>query len=275
MEIFHSFSTMFSSNNYVQDEIVFVPTMGNIHDGHISLVKKGKEYSSNILLSIYLNEEQFNDRKDFENYPRTKEEDLQKLEDTGVKYVVLPEKQEIYNLSSPFNKDLEPNLLTKILCGKNRPGHFVAVMDIVGRFFQIIEPTYAIFGEKDYQQLLVIKELVKLCGYNPNIIHSEPIRDHNGLVLSSRNSNLSDDEKIQAKKVYESLLHAKDLYSKKKDLTVIIKEIFAFFSSCNNIDLEYFDILNANTLRDRVGNDLIALLAVRIGEVRLIDNIRF
>ena len=147
MEIFHSFSEMFSSKHYIQNEIVFVPTMGNIHDGHISLVKEGKKYSSNILLSIYLNEEQFNDRRDFENYPRTKEEDLQKLEDTGVKYVILPEKQEIYNLSSPFNKNLEPKFLTKVLCGKNRPGHFTAVMDIVGRFFQIVEPTYAIFGE--------------------------------------------------------------------------------------------------------------------------------
>ena len=211
MKIFKSIEQFVKSKTEIKS---FVPTMGNLHEGHLSLIDKAKKISGPICVTIYVNEEQFTEKNDFEEYPVSLENDIDNLRSKEVDYLLIPEKIDIEKFSKAFNKKYEPKNLTTDLCGKYRPGHFFAVIDIIYRFLQIINPKNIILGEKDFQQLLCVQELIKITNNKVNIISSPTIRTNEGLALSSRNERLSDDEKLLANNIYQTLIAAKNLFNK-------------------------------------------------------------
>ena len=269
MKIFYSIDEFLK--NQLQIEY-FIPTMGNLHNGHLSLINQVKGSSKGTCVSIYVNEAQFTNQEDFENYPKTLNDDIQKLKLLNVDYLLIPEKHDIEKNSHSFDTNKEPKHITSELCGQFRAGHFLAVMDVVDRFFQIVKPRNAIFGEKDYQQLLVIQELIKICNYDINLIRSPIIRNNEGLALSSRNNLLSDEERSYAAEIYKSLIYAKNLYNDKVKIDDITEQINSYFDELP-MKIEYFSIRDLKTLQPRYDDDLIALIAVYLGKVRLIDNI--
>jgi len=269
MKIFKSVEKFISSKLQVQS---FVPTMGNLHQGHLSLITEAKKKSGNICVSLYVNENQFTNKKDFDLYPITLDSDIKNLKKIGIDYLLIPEKKDIENFSRPFDVKLEPKEITEDLCGKYRPGHFLAVIDIVHRFFQIVKPKNILLGRKDYQQIIAISELIKIYNYNIDIISSDTVRNKNGLALSSRNNLLSKEEMKTANEIYRSLLLSKQLYNNNVPLNEIIAKIYKVFEK-SEIKLEYFSIRDLKTLQHRNDSDLIALIAVYIGDIRLIDNI--
>ena len=269
MKIFKSVEKFISSKLQVQS---FVPTMGNLHQGHLSLITEAKKKSGNICVSLYVNENQFTNKKDFDLYPITLDSDIKNLKKIGIDYLLIPEKKDIENFSRPFDVKLEPKEITEDLCGKYRPGHFLAVIDIVHRFFQIVKPKNILLGRKDYQQIIAISELIKIYNYNIDIISSDTVRNKNGLALSSRNNLLSKEEMKTANEIYRSLLLSKQLYDNNVSLNEIIAKIYKVFEK-SEIKLEYFSIRDLKTLQHRNDSDLIALIAVYLGDIRLIDNI--
>ena len=269
MKIFKSVEKFISSKLQVQS---FVPTMGNLHQGHLSLITEAKKKSGNICVSLYVNENQFTNKKDFDLYPITLDSDIKNLKKIGIDYLLIPEKKDIENFSRPFDVKLEPKEITEDLCGKYRPGHFLAVIDIVHRFFQIVKPKNILLGRKDYQQIIAISKLIKIYNYNIDIISSDTVRNKNGLALSSRNNLLSKEEMKTANEIYRSLLLSKQLYNNNVPLNEIIAKIYKVFEK-SEIKLEYFSIRDLKTLQHRNDSDLIALIAVYLGDIRLIDNI--
>jgi len=269
MKIFKSVEKFISSKLQVQS---FVPTMGNLHQGHLSLITEAKKKSGNICVSLYVNENQFTNKKDFDLYPITLDSDIKNLKKIGIDYLLIPEKKDIENFSRPFDVKLEPKEITEDLCGKYRPGHFLAVIDIVHRFFQIVKPKNILLGRKDYQQIIAISKLIKIYNYNIDIISSDTVRNKNGLALSSRNNLLSKEEMKTANEIYSSLLLSKQLYNNNVSLNEIIAKIYKVFEK-SEIKLEYFSIRDLKTLQHRNDSDLIALIAVYLGDIRLIDNI--
>jgi len=269
MKIFKSVEKFISSKLQVQS---FVPTMGNLHQGHLSLITEAKKKSGNICVSLYVNENQFTNKKDFDLYPITLDSDIKNLKKIGIDYLLIPEKKDIENFSRPFDVKLEPKEITEDLCGKYRPGHFLAVIDIVHRFFQIVKPKNILLGRKDYQQIIAISELIKIYNYNIDIISSDTVRNKNGLALSSRNNLLSKEEMKTANEIYRSLLLSKQMYNNNVSLNEIIAKIYKVFEK-SEIKLEYFSIRDLKTLQHRNDSDLIALIAVYLGDIRLIDNI--
>ena len=269
MKIFYSIEDFLQSRLHIKS---FIPTMGNLHEGHLSLVRKAKDLSSNTCVSIYVNKAQFDKEDDFKSYPKTLEDDIKKLQNLNVNFLLIPEKPEIEKFSKPLIIKNEPTHLTKDLCGKYRKGHFLAVMDIVHRFFQIIRPENVIFGMKDYQQLMVIKELIKSQNYEINLIESETIRNNEGLALSSRNKNLSTEQLQYASEIFKSLKYSKQLIKQGCEIDEINTKIYQYFEKFP-IEVEYFSIRDLKTLQQLYDSDLIALIAVYIGKVRLIDNI--
>ena len=270
MKIFNSINEFCNAQLDIES---FVPTMGNLHEGHLSLINTAKKNSKNICVSIYVNENQFTNKKDFDSYPITLDEDIHKLEKVGVNYLLNPCKDDIDNNSSPFDVKFEPKYLTNDLCGKYRKGHFLAVMDIVHRLFQIVNPKNIILGEKDYQQIFVIKELIEICNYNIKIITSPTIREKgSGLALSSRNSLLTAEQKKMASEIYKALKLSTILYEDNVPLDQIKDKIYEIFEQLP-IEIEYFTFRDLKTLQQANDNDLIALIAGYLGNVRLIDNI--
>jgi pantoate--beta-alanine ligase len=270
MKIFNSINEFCNSQLDIES---FVPTMGNLHEGHLSLINTAKKNSKNICVSIYVNKNQFTNKKDFDSYPITLDEDIYKLEKAGVNYLLNPCKDDIENNSSPFDAKFEPKYLTNDLCGKYRKGHFLAVMDIVHRLFQIVNPKNIILGEKDYQQIFVIKELIEICKYNIKIITSPTIREKgSGLALSSRNSLLTAEQKKMASEIYKALKLSTILYEDNVPLDQIKDKIYEIFEQLP-IEIEYFTFRDLKTLQQANDNDLIALIAGYLGNVRLIDNI--
>ena len=269
MKIYRSIEKFINSKLQVQS---FIPTMGNLHQGHLSLITKAKKNPGNICVSLYVNENQFTNKSDFDLYPITLDKDIQSLKKIGIDYLLIPEKNDIENFSNPFDTKLEPKKITDDLCGKFRPGHFLAVIDIIHRFFQIIKPKDILLGRKDYQQIIVIKELIKIYNYNINIISADTVRNKDGLALSSRNNFLTKEEIKIASEIQSSLLLSKKLYDDKVSVNEITTKINELFLE-SSINLEYFAIRDLNTLQHRNDNDLIALIAVYLGEIRLIDNI--
>jgi len=269
MKIFYSLQDFIDANIKVQS---FVPTMGNLHEGHLSLINAGKKYKKNTCVSIYINEGQFNNKKDFDNYPRTIEDDIKKLESCDVEYVLIPKKSDIEKYTSSLSSKFEPKTLTSDLCGKYRPGHFYAVMDIIYRFFQIIKPEMIVLGEKDYQQLIIIAELIRIMKYDIRLISSPTIRNTDGLALSSRNNHLTKKQKELACDIYKALHLSKELLKENFPIEKIYQEIDIFFSK-SPIKLEYFAIRDLKTLQQSYDNDLIALISCYVGNIRLIDNL--
>lgn len=251
--------------------IAFVPTMGALHNGHLDLVRKAFEKSSTVVVSIFVNPTQFNSKEDLENYPRTLERDINLLKTIGEIIVFAPTVDEMY--PTDF-KEINLNLgeLETVMEGKFRPGHFNGVVNVVNRLFQIVQPKYAFFGEKDFQQLAVINKMVELLNLSVEIIPCATTREANGLAKSSRNERLTDDEREEALIIIDTLNFAKknsSLFSPKE----LKKEAISFFNS-GSLKLEYLKIVDSKSLQEinEWGiNDRICIAAY-CGEVRLIDN---
>ncbi|MCX7696325.1 MAG: pantoate--beta-alanine ligase [Bacteroidales bacterium] len=259
-------------NNHFPSKIGFVPTMGYLHEGHLSLIRQSKKEADLTVCSIFVNPLQFNNKEDLEKYPRDEKRDLELLEKEKCDVVFIPPYEEMYPVS-PTREYRFPGL-DDLLEGEFRPGHFNGVATVVARLFDIISPNIAYFGKKDYQQYLIVRELAKN-EYPHVLIKPMPIiREHDGLAMSSRNVRLSPEARKEAVLLYQTLLLAKAMI-KKKNIEQVIEICVDKITSNSHFKLEYFTIVNAENLKpvkDQKKEPLIALVAAWIDNVRLIDN---
>lgn len=254
--------------------IGFVPTMGYLHEGHLSLMKKAKEENNIVVTSIFVNPIQFGPNEDYNKYPRDFERDEKLARSVGVDVIFYPNVEEMY--PSDFKTKVIVQKITNIMCGKSRPGHFDGVATVVLKLFNIIKPDRAYFGEKDAQQLAVIKQMIKDLNLDVEIIGMPIVRESDGLAMSSRNSYLNEEERKSATVLYKSLILAKEMINngeRKADIikqemqNLILKEKYA--------KIDYIEIVDKNTFEpiDQIKGNILIALAVYIGSTRLIDNI--
>jgi len=278
------FSTVQAIRKYLRAErrsgksIGFVPTMGALHEGHLSLIKRSLGENDHTVCSIFVNPVQFNNKKDLENYPKTPDQDLRLLEKTGCDAVFTPEIEEIYPKGETVDIDLDFGYLDKILEGKFRPGHFKGVAIVVKKLFEIIEPQKAYFGKKDYQQLLIINHMVKKLNMPVEIVPCPIIREPDGLAMSSRNMRLSIRERQSAPLIWDVLSKVKE-----KSGTMSVTKLKEW--AVNRIGkeplfrVEYIEIADKYTLRPldnwKTKENAMVLAAVVLNDVRLIDNMEF
>lgn len=254
----------------------FVPTMGALHEGHLSLVKKAGELSDVVIVSIFVNPNQFNDPNDLKNYPRDIDSDIRLLSNQRVDAVFTPDVDEVY--PAPDTRQFDFGPMEKVMEGEHRPGHFNGVAQVVSRLFDIIQPDKAFFGQKDFQQLAIIHELVRKLKLNIEIIPCPIIREPGGLAMSSRNQLLSKEEKQHAENISKTLFRAREL---KNELSLAALKKWAIESLNKDplIDVEYFEIVDTKSLMAcknwKDPGEKIACVAIKIGRIRLIDNIIF
>ncbi len=255
--------------------ISFVPTMGNLHKGHLSLIKQAKTISDHVIVSIFVNPLQFGPNEDFHNYPRTLQQDKQSLQDEAISLLFTPNPTEIYPQGEHASTSVHINeSLSQKLCGQHRKGHFVGVTTVLNKFFNIIQPNYAVLGKKDYQQYLIVKKMVADLFLNIDIVGVETFRDASGLALSSRNQYLSKEEKDIALHLRKNILEAKE---KIKTNTASCKDIEnSAKSSLKQLGfkVDYFNICRQTDLEPPQPKDKSLLIAAAawLGETRLIDN---
>lgn len=252
--------------------IGLVPTMGALHLGHLSLIEAARKQSDIVVCSIFVNPTQFNDKRDLDNYPRPLEDDLQMLKEAKCDVLFLPEVDEMYDSSELWSIELDN--LDKILEGKIRPGHYQGVTQIVKKLFDTLSPDYAFFGQKDYQQVMVISYMIRKLEIKIDLIICPIIREKDGLAMSSRNIYLSAEQRQDALALYKSLSLAKELF-KSEPIHQIEKKVRDFLESSPGIEMEYFEIYNADTFEPfRKGSSAmpIALVAAKAGSIRIIDN---
>ena len=219
-----------------------VPTMGSLHEGHLSLIEKAYSENDEVIVSIYVNPTQFNDKEDLKKYPRNIKEDLLKLNRFKNIIVYTPENNDLYQ-KNESSKQYDFGSFTNLMEGKHRPGHFDGVATIIEKLFKIFNPDNAYFGEKDFQQLLLIKTLTEQLDIDTNVIGCETIREPDGLAMSSRNKLMSDKERKSAKEIIKLLLWAKEAYSK-FDFIQIRDEIKNRSKLIDSFKLEYFEIMD-------------------------------
>ena len=254
-------------------KIAFVPTMGFLHGAHLALVKKAKELGDKTVVSIFVNPLQFGPKEDFREYPRDLERDLALLEKEKVDAVFIPETEEMY--PPDFQTYVEVTKLTTGLCGAFRPGHFKGVTTVVLKLFNIINPDIAIFGEKDYQQLQVIKQMIKDLNLDIEIVAHPTVREKDGLAMSSRNIYLSSAERESAISLYKALLLAQKLIKEgERDSQKIKEEMEKFIYSFPFTKVQYIEFVDPQTLDpiDKINKPVLCALAVYVGKARLIDN---
>jgi pantoate--beta-alanine ligase len=257
------------------EHVALVPTMGNLHRGHLSLVDLAREHAERVIVSIFVNPTQFGEGEDFEEYPRTLERDTRLLKKTPADLVFAPSVDTMY----PFGLDMATRVsvpgLTENFCGASRPGHFDGVTTVVARLFARVVPDAAVFGQKDFQQQLVIRHMTADLGLPIKIITGETIRDRDGLALSSRNSYLTDDERAAAPLLYTTLNSVgTELQNGRRDFAALEAAASARLQEAG-FDVDYFAIRRAQNLEppDRDCDELVLLTAARLGRARLIDNI--
>ncbi|MGZ3899964.1 MAG: pantoate--beta-alanine ligase [Bacteroidia bacterium] len=255
--------------------IGFVPTMGALHPGHISLINASKKSCDLTVCSIFVNPTQFNDKKDLERYPKTPQTDIEMLKKAGCDVVFMPSAEEMYPQKDERVFDF--GYLDKVLEGDHRPGHFNGVAQIVSRLFDIVKPDKAFFGSKDYQQVMIIKALVKLLKYNVEIVTCPTLREEDGLAMSSRNTLLNQKEREVAKIIPKLMQEAKELMKQGKEVPEIKEHIVSELNKRGNYELDYFTICDADSLKEidsfSEAKHTVALIACYVGKIRLIDNI--
>ena len=272
MDIIHSVADL-RARLQREPNNVFVPTMGNLHKGHIQLIDVAKPRAACTVVSIFVNRLQFGPREDFDRYPRTFDADCRRLRDAGVDVAFVPEEREIY--PEPQTFVVEPSDLQHILEGAHRPGHFRGVATVVLKLFNLVMPHSAIFGKKDYQQYIVLRDMVRQLALPIEIIPAETVRAPDGLALSSRNSYLSAEERREAPRLYQMLRYAHDeIIAGARDFQRI--ELHTMSELANHgwkpdyIAVRRQSDLQAPTAEDR---DIVVLAAARLGRTRLIDNV--
>jgi pantoate--beta-alanine ligase len=249
-----------------------VPTMGYLHQGHLSLVKKALQENSKVGVSIFVNPAQFNDATDLECYPRDLDRDLRLLEHAGVDVVWVPESEEIYPRGYQTVVDVKE--LSQVLEGLSRPGHFSGVTTVVAKLFNVFQPQKAYFGEKDIQQALVVQRMTKDLNFNTQVVICPTLRETNGLAMSSRNVRLTHEERQQASCIYQALMLAKTLYDTGEGNAAVIKKQME--ERLGFVRLGYISIADPLTLEElkEIDGSAIVSLAVFVRDVRLIDNLR-
>lgn len=259
-------------------EIGLVPTMGALHEGHASLVKRSVKENAVTVVSVFLNPTQFNDKGDLERYPRTLEADCKLLEACGADYVFAPSVEEMY--PTPDERHFEFPPVSTVMEGAKRPGHFNGVCQVVSRLFYIVRPTRAYFGEKDWQQIAVIKQLVKFIGADVQIVECPIVRDADGLAKSSRNTLLTDSERAIAPKIYAALKASVD-YANDHTVQQTHDKVEADINGVDGLEVEYFEIVDGDTLQPVSSWDaspyVVGCITVYCGKtpIRLIDHIRY
>ena len=276
MEVITKINEMRARVRSVKDSkksIGFVPTMGALHDGHISLMRSARKENDELIVSIYLNPTQFDNNGDFDNYPRQLDKDIEIIRKENADVVFAPGNEEMY--PEGFCTSVTQDKLTDTLCGRARPGHFDGVITIVTKLFDIVKPDRAYFGQKDYQQSAVIKRLVADLNTDIDIKVCPTVREEDGLALSSRNKRLNLEDRQSALCIYGSLLKAKAMFtSNVRDAKEIIEEMTSIIKNTKHTKIDYISIVNPHTLEDLslINGKALAAIAVWIGNTRLIDN---
>ena len=257
-------------------QVGFVPTMGALHKGHVTLVEQAVGSTDFVVVSIFVNPTQFNNPNDLKTYPRTLEHDLEKLEEAGASLVFVPSVEEIY--PEPDTRVFDFGNLDKVMESQPRPGHFNGVAQVVSKLFGMVNPHKAFFGQKDFQQLAIIRRMVEMLNLNIEIVSCPTVRESDGLAMSSRNMLLNPMQRASAPIISKTLTQARNF---KQQLSV--KEMIEWVNNEINknpeLNVEYFEIADAKTLQPvNSWNDstqLVGCIAVQVGQVRLIDNILF
>ena len=260
-------------------KVGIVPTMGALHEGHLSLIKKAKETCDKVVVSVFVNPIQFGPSEDFDKYPRTLDKDMELCNSVGVDLVFAPTPKEMYGEGNRLSNDTltyvcPPFFYVNKLCGKTRVGHFDGVCTVVLKLFNIVQPDYGFFGQKDAQQVIIIKKMVKDLNVPIEIIQCPIVREESGLALRSRNKYLSEEGKKDALVLSQILKNIKACFQKGiTDVSALKETAYSYLTDKH--DMEYLEILDKNTLEEKpnADKDSIALIACRVEGVRLIDNI--
>ncbi len=258
-----------------KQSIALVPTMGNLHAGHDALVKLAREHAERVVVSIFVNPAQFSESEDFDEYPRTLERDTLRLKKNSVDMIFAPDVETIYPFGLTDATTVSVPRLTENFCGASRPGHFDGVTTVVARLFALVQPDVAIFGQKDYQQQLVIRHMAMDMNLPVTVITAQTIRDDDGLALSSRNQYLNDSQRAVAPVLFESLSSvASELQNGRRDFDELEKAALSKLTAVG-FEVEYFSIRRAQNLAtpDRDCDELVVLAAAHLGAARLIDNV--
>ena len=253
--------------------IAFVPTMGYLHEGHLALMREGRKHGDSLVVSIFVNPTQFGPAEDFQTYHRDMDRDISLAESVGVDVIFAPEAEAMYDKAYQTYVDLD--MLPQHLCGPSRPGHFRGVATVVTKLFNIVRPQVAIFGEKDYQQLVIIRRMVRDLNFNIRVIGVPIVRESDGLAMSSRNTYLSEDERRFSLSLFQSLQQAQESVAEGiSDAGELIHEAAELISSHPHTKIDYVAICDPESLEDvdRIEGPTLMALAVRVGKTRLIDN---
>lgn len=275
MKIIHTVQSMRSLSDELRKtmRISLVPTMGFLHEGHLSLVRQAKKLSDITIVSIFVNPIQFGPKEDLSRYPRDFGRDSSLLEKEGTDIIFYPSSEEMYLPS--FSTFIEVQKLQDHLCGKTRTGHFVGVATVVAKLFNITKPHLAVFGQKDYQQLIVIEKMVRDLNIDIEIVAHPTVRESDGLAMSSRNTYLNASERQKALQINLSLKEAENLFKKgERNSTIIKNTVINVLHRKEGVDIEYVEVCNTDTLEEQEVIDKKAVLAIacRVGKTRLIDN---
>lgn len=256
--------------------IGFVPTMGALHEGHTALVKRCVAENDICTVSIFVNPTQFNNREDLRLYPRTPEKDYELLENTGTDILFAPSVEEIY--PGPDTRIFDFGLLDKVMEGAYRPGHFNGVVQVVSKFFAFVKPHKAYFGEKDFQQLAIVKEMVKQQELSVEIVGVPTVREPSGLAMSSRNQRLSEEQREHAAEIYR-IMQASVPLAGEQSPDQIVRFVTESVNNVPELRVEYFGIVEGDSLQPvsswQDSGNIVGAIAVYCGDVRLIDNIRY
>jgi len=274
MQVVKTISDIRASRQQLKGSVGFVPTMGFLHEGHLALVRRAKTENAAVIVSIYVNPVQFGPREDFGSYPRDLDRDLELLQREGTDIVFVPSDDEIYPLG--FSSWVVVEKVTERLEGASRPGHFRGVATVVAKLFNIVQPTRAYFGQKDAQQVVVIKRMAADLNMNPEVVVVPTIRESDGLAMSSRNIYLNAKERRAATLLFKALTLALQLRKGgEKDAGRIRQNMTALIQKEPLAQIDYVSIADAGTLEelDLIDRPAVASLAVRVGKTRLIDNI--
>ena len=277
MQQLHSIEECLFWRKLQKGTVGFVPTMGALHKGHLSLVKLSKHFCDNTLVSIFVNPLQFAPTEDFDSYPKTIEQDIKLLQRGGADAVFLPTEDQMYKQF--HNTSFFESALSFKLEGRSRPHFFKGVTTIVDKFFNIINPTHTVFGQKDAQQLLIIKKMIKIKNYNITLIEGPTVREKSGLALSSRNNCFSKEEKKTASNIYQGLLNVKNSLNCGENQARFLKQIFKnHIKKFPLLKIDYISIACINTLDEILGvvdKEVLVSTAVFFKSVRLIDNFSY
>ena len=274
MKVFKTINEIKQLRLKLPEPVGFVPTMGYLHEGHLALVRHARAENSSVLVSIFANPTQFGPQEDFDKYPRNPKRDLAMLEKEGVDIVFMPSVAEMY--PPQFDSWVEVGKVTERLEGATRPGHFRGVTTVVAKLLNIVQPDKAYFGQKDAQQLVVIKKMVADLDMNVEIIAVPTVREPDGLAMSSRNIYLNAEERKAALVLYQALTLAQKLWSQgERDAQAIHQQMTAIIQKQPLAEIDYISIADAETLDelDTVKTPALVSLAVKIGRTRLIDNV--